>query len=123
MDQREFLNRMAAAQRARESGTEVEEDAKLRKFLDAQSSEKGWDLPVGVGRPDPEAAADAQIQKAVDRPVDVNSVVRQGEARQINPETGMPFFGAAPQVSPEEEKRRKEMELKTQFLRQRASGN
>ena len=123
MSQEEAMRRMAASIRAAQSGTQVEQDPELIRYLQMKEGQQGWNLPIEPPKPDPEAEANAQIEAAANRRSSVpGSVVREGEMPLINPETGMPYFGAAPEVSPEEAKRREEMQMKTEFLRRRSQG-
>lgn len=69
-------------------------------------------MDITPPKPDPEADAEAAIRMAIEK----------ARSNGINPETGMPFYSAPDQVSPEDAKRREEMQMKAEFLRRRSQG-
>lgn len=71
-----------------------------------------FDMNITPPKPDPERDAEEAIRQAVEA----------GASKEINPETGMPFYSAPQPVSPEEAKRREEMQMKADFLRRRSQG-
>lgn len=71
-----------------------------------------FNMDITPPKPDPEADAEAAIRASIE----------QARANGINPETGMPFYSAPQPISPEEAKRREEMQMKADFLRRRSQG-
>jgi hypothetical protein len=69
-------------------------------------------MEVAPPKPDPEADAEASIRASIEK----------ARANSINPETGMPFYAPPQPISPEEAKRREEMQMKAEFLRRRSQG-
>lgn len=69
-------------------------------------------MEIAPPKPDPERDAEMAIRRSIEA----------AATKDINPETGMPFFRAPEPISPEEAKRREEMQMKAEFLRRRSQG-
>jgi hypothetical protein len=135
MDQREFLNRMAAAERARQSGGRIEDDPELRKFYLDRISQEGWNQPIEPPKPDPERQANQQIKKAVESkdltgldndlndrlgikpkaPVLPQNMSPDMARKTINPATGLPYSVGAFDDS-EQQRRNEQAEMRLKYL-------
>jgi len=71
-----------------------------------------FNMDITPPKPDPEADAELAIRASIEK----------ARANSINPETGMPFYSPPQPISPEEAKRREEMQMKAEFLRRRSQG-
>lgn len=136
MDQREFLNRMAAAQRARESGGRIEDDPELRKFFLDKISQEGWNQPIAPSKPDPEREANEQIKKAVESrelpeldnelnqrlgiqpkmPSLPQGMSPEMARRTINPATGLPY-SIGQSSDQEQQNRNDQAEMRLRYLK------
>jgi hypothetical protein len=77
------------------------------------------DLNVVPAKPDPEAEAQRIIQEHI---AQMGQMVRPQDVKPVNPETGMPYYSAAPQVSPEDDQRKQMMQFKMDYLKRQAGG-
>lgn len=115
MSQEEFLARIAAGAKNMNNPQDSGADPEVVKAILAQGLAAGQQ-PNRIERPDPEASANMQIARAA------SQGARSVQSNPINPDTGMPYFGAAPKLSPEDEQRRQMNEFKLQYLRNKSQG-
>lgn len=133
MSQEEMLARIAASARNRNQPSDLDPQVieQLRKQRNQQGNNNP-NLPM-YAKPDPEMAANNQIDNSANRNVqavpsagnDSQSVQAMIKARMgngINPETGMPFYNAPEALSPEQQKAKDDLELKTKYLQNLSKG-
>lgn len=106
MEQNEFLAAISEAMKRKQAGEDPEANPGFKNRLMPPSDPN--DMQVAPSKPDPEAAANAQIGAAVN--------ARQ----QMNPVTGLPMSIQNQPASPEDEQRRQMMQFKLDYLRKQA---
>ena len=142
MSKEEMLARIqAGAQNQNEPSLDPAVVAKIQQDQ-ANRSAQGWNMPITAKPQDPNDAANQIIQdhinsmKGQQMPQDNSDQMQPQAAKQaalqqmvqakqgngINPETGMPFYSAPQQPSPQDAQRNQDMQMKMEALKRMSSG-